>query len=73
MVPCPRLDCKETVIFKNLNQHLNDHINYLILISKEWKFEGTHALFARFTRRCSLNVYDKQFYPQFTIEKVFSF
>ena len=68
MVPCPRMDCKETVTFKNLNQHLNEtHANYLM--SKELKFEGTHALFARFMRCCSLNVYDKQFYSQFKVEK----
>ena len=75
MVPCPRIDCKETVIFKNLNQHLNEtHINYFMhyfnyLISKEWKFDGTHAFFARFISHCSLNVYDKRFYAQFKVEK----
>merc|ERR1712020_59892 len=31
MVPCPQVDCKETVIFKNLDDHLKKaHINNVI-------------------------------------------
>ena len=33
MVPCPKMDCEETVIFKNLDDHLKQtHINNVISI-----------------------------------------
>merc|ERR1712218_123669 len=63
MVPCPKMDCKETLIFKDLDQNLKQTHKYIDVISKEWEFEGTkEELLSSF---CCLNAYDRQFYPQF--------
>ena len=64
-VECPTMNCKEVVIFKDVDDHL-DQDHEMEKVNKEWNFEGTQEELVQVT--CCLSKYDRQFYPQFYVK-----
>ena len=64
-VECPTMNCKEVVIFKNVDDHL-DQDHEMEKVNNEWNFKGTQEELAEVI--CCLSKYDRQFYPQFSVK-----
>ena len=60
-VPCPSMNCKEVIIFKDVNDHM-EQSHKLTKVVKEWNFEGTKEDLNEII--CSLSTYDQKFFPQ---------
>ena len=63
VVPCPSLDCKDVISFKDVEDHMEQHHKEMLKANKEWKFEGTNE--DEIT--CCLSGYDQKFYAQVEI------
>ena len=59
-VSCPKLDCKELVIFKDMDIHL-DQAHKIQKSKEEWDFEGNKDELVK--NICSLTKYNQQFFP----------
>ena len=64
-VKCPELNCKEHVIFKDMDNHL-DQVHKIQRSKEEWDFEGTKDELVK--NICSLTKYNKQFFPKMYIK-----
>ena len=63
VIPCPSLDCKDVISFKDVEDHMEQHHKEMLKANKEWKFEGTNE--DEIT--CCLSGYDQKFYAQVEI------
>ena len=70
-VPCPSMNCKEVIIFKDVNDHM-EQSHKLSKVNKEWNFEGAKEDLNEII--CSVSSYDQKFFPQaFVKENQFHF
>ena len=60
-VPCPSMNCKEVIIFKDVNDHM-EQSHKLSKVNKEWNFEGAKEDLNEII--CSVSSYDQKFFPQ---------
>ena len=67
-IPCPSLNCKEVIAFKDVDDHM-EQSHKMLKINKEMNFKGTlkdwpesHLLI------CCLSSYDQKFFPQIFVK-----
>ena len=60
-VPCPSMNCKEVIIFKDVNDHM-EQSHKLLKVDKEWNFDRAEEDFNEII--CCLSSYDQKFFPQ---------
>ena len=67
-VPCPSMNCKEVIIFKDVNDHM-EQSHKLLKVDKEWNFEGTveGAETDLDEIICCLSSSDQKFFPQVNV------
>ena len=63
VVPCPSLDCKDVISFKDVEDHMEQSHKEMLKANKEWKFEGIDEN----EITCCLSSYDQKFYAQVEI------
>ena len=65
-VSCPSVNCKEVIIFKDVDNHM-EQSHKMLKTNKEWNYKGTESDLNEII--CCLSSYDQKFFPQvlFTI------
>ena len=65
IVGCPKMDCEELVIFKDMDVHL-DQAHKILKVNNKWDFKGTKDELVKVT--WCLTSCDQQFFPQMYIK-----
>ena len=60
-VACPSVDCKEVVIFMDVDDHM-EQSHKMVKVNKEWNFKGTKKDLNETI--CCLSSYKQKFFPQ---------
>ena len=65
IVSCPSMDCKEIVIFKDVDAHV-EQVHKILKVDGEWNFDGTKKELVQVT--ACLTSYKQKFYPKMYIK-----